>query len=282
MKNDIQTELEAAYEVGLATVEHEVNGRTVLVVREGYEPRIVDTSAFEERTPWPKGHAQLLDEGSFVAYLKRFWRADESVLFAGADSRLSATFDYHRSEDERLAGNPKQGGRGDFGATFAPRFTPSWIEWRAANEKPIDQEKLLEFLERRMGDIASPDGAELREVISFFKVHSNIGFVSGRNLTNGTANFQWSEEAAASAGAAGDLSVPTEFTVLLKPFRDLSDARAFTAQLRWRIQRPNVSFSFHLQGESLDDYVEVLNELRRLRISAELGTEPVVFFGSAS
>jgi len=280
LRADIATELEAAYEVGLNTKTIEVDGITVAFVREGYEPHVIDTAAFDERLRWPAGNAQLQDEGSFIAYLKRYWREHESVVFANESSRLMAIFDYHRTERE---GNAGQGGRSVFGAWFAPRFTPAWSAWRAANARGMEQGSLLEFLEARMGEVIEPDGADLREVIQFFKVHHEVGFVSGQNLTNGNVNFTWAEESTATAGPAGQLVVPTEFTVLLQPFKDLpNEARAFKAQLRWRIQRPKVTFSFHFFTEQLDDYLEELGEARRLRISAALGAEPVVFFGAPS
>jgi len=282
MKDDIRTEIEAAYESGLAQQLFEVDGYRVAIVRDGYEPHVIDTSALDERLRWAKGNAVLADEGSFIAYLRRFWRDDESVVFVGTDSKLNAIFDYHLSQ-VAIAPGMVQGGRSDFRASFAPRFTPAWSAWRAASGKSLDQIELLEFIEERIGEIASPDGAELREIIQFFKVHNELGFVSGKNLTNGTVNFQWAEEATATAGSAGELTVPTEFRVALQPFRDLPDDRKmFTAQLRWRIQRPKVTFSFHLRNEELDDYVEALNEERRLRISAALGPDPVVFFGAPS
>lgn len=275
---DENTNLAAVFAAGASLRPIDVDGHQFLVVPEGYSVERADTDALMLHPRWAKAAPQFDDEASFVTYCARYWVEGRSIAFANRDGGIKAIFDYHEESFKDDAGDDALGraGRAEHVATFTPRHTAAWAAWVGANGRTLTQEQFLEFLEERMGEIAEPDGADLNEVVRFFRVKADVGFQSGQNLTNGTVNLVWTEDAAATGGSTGQLSVPTEFVILLKPYRDMQEAKAFTARLRWRLSKPKVSFSFHLVPEQLSDYLDELNELRRVRVSGA-GVVPVIF-----
>lgn len=225
---------------------------------------------------WPVATPEFDDDESFVTYARRYWIEGRSIAFAGRDGAVQAVFDYHDASD---AGNGEPGlaGRGAHTATVAPRYTDAWKAWTGQNARQMTQEVFLEFLEERIGDIAAPDGATLQEIIRFFRVNTAVGFQSGRNLTDGTASLTWTEDAEAAGGKRGELPIPTDFQILLRPYRDGTEAGAvFAARLRWRIAKPQVQFSFHIVREALSTYLDEVNERRRLAMFGA-GLDPIIF-----
>lgn len=275
---DENTDIAAVFAAGASLRPIAVGLHQFVVVPDGYTLQRADIDALELHPRWATARPQFDDEASFVAYCTRYWVEGRSIAFADRNGGIKAIFDYHDEAFKDDAGDDAVGkaGRGEHVASFTPRFTAAWAAWVGANGRQLSQEQFLEFLEERMGEIAEPDGAELNEVVRFFRVKADVGFQSGQNLTNGTVNLVWTEDAAASGGSTGQLTVPTEFVLLLRPYRDKPEAKPFTARLRWRLSKPKVTFSFHLIEEQLQEYLDELNELRRVRVSGA-DVVPIVF-----
>jgi len=246
----------------------------VAVVPEGYRPVIVDTRPEEDRLRRKIGTIDLHQQGDFIAYVTRH-REERSLIVADLNGAMTCYFDHHDPVGDGDAG---WGGRGEHSAEFVPRRTRSWEDWSKSNQRWLSQQEFLEFIDRRMGDILEPDGADLREIVEFFRVHTEIGFESGRNLTNGNVSLRWAEESNATGGQ--NLEVPTRFKVLIKPYRDLDDSQIFDVELRWRISKPAVTFGF-LLPEAVEDFIDTINERRRVEVNGATNV-PVLLASNVS
>lgn len=272
--SEAETDVGAAFEAGAASatpipVLHVSDQDLFVMAPKGWQPVRLDVDDVRANPRWAVAHPTFDDQGSFAAYCARYWEEGASLIFATRAGAMRAIFDYHESES--AGGTP---GRGDHTARFTPRFTRSWNAWTGADDVDMSQSEFLQFLEERIGDIASPDGAELQEVIRFFTVKSAVGFSSAQNLTNGTVQLTWTEDAEAGGGAGGQQQVPTGFTVMLKPFMDRPETFAAQVRLRWRLSKPRVTFRFILP-EAVSDFVDEVNEARRVELSATLN--PILF-----
>lgn len=266
MQFEAKNETDAAFQAGLATAEpiSGNDGGSYLVVPEGWELHRVG-----EEPLFISEKRMLHDVTSFVSYVERYYVAGQSIVLCAPNGTLRAIFDYHR--DTSTSG--REPGRGLHHAVFEPERTRSWLAWARQSGKPMTQTDFLEFLENRIGDIAEPN---LSEIIRHFQVRSNVGYSRAENLTDGTVQLHYTEDAEAMGGVAGTIRIPTSFTIVLKPFRDMDSKKVFTAKLRWRLTKPQVQFTFILNEEELEDYSE---EVNRERAALVEGSGFQVLFG---
>lgn len=180
-----------------------------------------------------------------------FDAASLSDLLA-ANAIPGATTLYINPDAERPAivavinGNGAAGpGHGDFKIGISFRETPQWKKWRAIDGKLLDQEAFAEFIEENLADIASPSGADLLEIVTYLQATRTVDFKSGVKLGSGAVQFQNLESVDAKVGA-GEIEVPTEFTVALAPIFGVQPF-AIVARFRFRIQDGRLKLGFKLQ-----------------------------------
>lgn len=148
--------------------------------------------------------------------------------------------------------------------TLELRQSPEWCEWRAVDGKLFDQVKFAQFIEDHLSSIGAPDGAHLLEICQTLEARTKVDFKSSVLLANGQRQFRFEETLDAKAGQKGDLTIPAELTLVLRPFIG-SDPIAVTARFRYELRDGVLSLGVRLADpERLleETFDAVVDELR--------------------
>lgn len=120
-------------------------------------------------------------------------------------------------------------------ATLQLKVSREWGEWAAIDGKLFDQVTFAGFIEDHLSTIGAPDGAVLLDICQTLQVHTSAAFKQQSILANGQRVFRYEEEVDAKAGQKGDLSIPGELTLVLRPFQGSAPV-AVTARFRFQVR----------------------------------------------
>ena len=116
----------------------------------------------------------------------------------------------------------------------------------------MDQATFAEFIEDNVKDIThhpeyenTPSAADMLEISRTLEAKKNITFRQGTRLDNGQVQLTYNEEIDGRAGEAGQLRIPEEFFIALKPFLG-GDAFCVPARFRYRIQEGRLVMWYEL------------------------------------
>ena len=109
----------------------------------------------------------------------------------------------------------------------------------------MDQVDFAEFIEDHLSSIGEPDGAALLEICQTLQARTGVQFKQQSILANGQRTFAWEEDTLARAGQKGDMKIPGELTLVLRPFQGAAQA-AVTARFRFRIQPTGLQLGIRL------------------------------------
>jgi len=256
--------LEWAQSLTLAAADiSEIDGVRVAVLADGdgaWSTEIIDTEQYRDHPRRKKGTVVVRDVPSFIEYVLRH-RSEATVAWADTEGGIRCVLNDHEPTDVDLDGvDAGRAGWGDHVVTLKRKRTRGFAAWMDHNEKWLAQQQFAEFLEQRLGEIHEPAGADLLEVAQFFQAHTAITVVSARKLSNGQVQMQYTEEIKESGGVNGDTKVPTEFTLVLRPYMDSepreegqvdTDQFVTSARLYYRLAQGKVTFMFRLAEEFL-------------------------------
>lgn len=140
---------------------------------------------------------------------------------------------------------PAGPGWSDFRVAIGFRETPQWAKWKAIDGRLLPQATFAEFIEDNLPDVATPDGATMMEIVTYFNATRSGDFRSAVKLNNGTIQLTNNENIEASVGA-GNISVPEIFEVALSPIFGVQPFR-IPARFRYRIDNRKLLLGFKLQ-----------------------------------
>jgi uncharacterized protein YfdQ (DUF2303 family) len=226
--------------------------------------RIVDTLAYGDTPALAQGSSQATSVDSLVAYLARHG-SDKTELWADAStSELVAVLDAHEGAD----GKP---GWGKHRISLKLAHTPAWNAWLALDGKQVDQLKFAEFIEDHVPDIAEPSPAAMLEIAQTLIATNKVDFKSGAKIANGEVQFSYVEAVEGSAGKNGDMAIPTEFFVVLRPYFGGPPYR-IRARFRYRISGGGLTLAYKLDNPELvleSAFADVVTILRQGRPADE-------------
>lgn len=125
--------------------------------------------------------------------------------------------------------------------------------------KPIDQEAFLDLVDDGIGEIASPDGAQLRDLISDLHAIRNAE-VKSVIRTGGEGAIQINENVTLHAGTGDKVTFPERMTIVLRPFASIVSTIALDLRITPKVRDGHVSFT--LSCPTLDDKLaEVLGDV---------------------
>jgi uncharacterized protein YfdQ (DUF2303 family) len=200
--------------------------------------KVEDLSKFLPPPERIRQRVELLNVPSYVEYVNRF-RNDESTIFANeAEAQYETVLDYHGGDDG--------GGRGtqDHIAVYNCPQSEQWKAWTGKHGQWFDQVSFASFLESNLREITSPPGAKFMEVALQLQIHKNAEFQSDVRLDNGQVNFRY-EENIRGTTKAGDLGIPTQFTLTLPVFVD-GAAHKLEARFRYRMDEGKLMLGYQL------------------------------------
>lgn len=223
-------------------------GVTSLIVPDNYQ-RIDLTAEIEAQRAAPsrkKGTVQLLDMESFLSYVREQGNPAITRIFADVESRtLTAIFNDHFNQD-----NTDVAGWRDHRAVFKAELSKEFEGWLANSGKAMEQEAFAIFLEDNIADVVEPSGDTLLTVAMTLQAKNEVNFSSSRRLDNGQVQLEYTENLSTTAGAAGALEVPREFSIGARLFKG-GEGYKIKARLKLRVGGGKAKFWYELDRPHL-------------------------------
>jgi hypothetical protein len=216
--------------------------------------RETDGYAQKRRHDWERAHddrpefvhrnVTVLDVPSFLDYLGRYSGDD---LTAGDYLVNLGALEVWADVDGRKITGILDGLNGlrKHTAMLSLKTSREWDEWAAVDGKLLDQQEFAQFIEDHISTIAEPDGARLIDICETLTGTTNAQWKSQHLGANGQRRFVWEEQVEAKAGQKGNLDVPTELALVLRPFQG-SEAVAIAARFRYRMQEGHLRLGVKL------------------------------------
>jgi uncharacterized protein YfdQ (DUF2303 family) len=218
----------------------EVQGAHFVNVPPGYTHREI-TDLVEKAQPAPRrkrGTVTVKDVASLLACCADQNAAPGGYIYADPDARtISVVFNDHRAG----------AGWRDHRAVFKAEFTPEYQNWLAHNGsgKAMAQSDFAEFIEDNLADITEPAAHQLLDVATTITMSNGINFSSAKRLQDGQSQLMYVESIEAMAGADGGLTIPKEFTLGLRIFKN-GGGYLLKARLKYRLNSGSVKFWYEL------------------------------------
>jgi uncharacterized protein YfdQ (DUF2303 family) len=220
----------------------EIDGAHFVAIPPGFQHLNI-TEAVENAKDHPsrkRGEVQLRDVPSLLAYLSDQAAQETGYVYADPDGRtITAVFNDQRISDFS--------GWRDFRAAFKAEYTSEFTNWLSHNgsNKAMSQTEFAEFVEDNLADITDPAAHQLLEVATTIQATSGINFASAKRLQDGQTQLTYTETVEARAGAAGALSIPKEFSLGLRIFKN-GEGYKLKARLKYRLGGGSIKFWYEL------------------------------------
>lgn len=142
--------------------------------------------------------------------------------------------------DQRQAHTP---GWRDHRAVFKAEHTPEFKRWIENDRTVMSQEAFAEFIEDNAVDL--PEATLLLEVAGTLSAKTDVQFRSARRLDNGQVQLGYTETINTTAGAEGSLTVPKQFGIGVRIFKN-GGGYLINARLKYRLTQGAVKFFYEL------------------------------------
>lgn len=130
-------------------------------------------------------------------------------------------------------------------AVLELRHSSEWADWARIDNQLLEQTVFAEFVEDHISSIAEPDAGRLIDIAQTLRGHADTQWKQQKLLANGQTAFVWEERVEAKAGQKGDLAIPNELTLALRPFQG-SDPVGVAARFRFRPSAEGIRLGIRL------------------------------------
>lgn len=185
-----------------------------------------------------RGTVELTSVDSLVQYCQDQQATPCAYVFADADTRtITAVFNDQRDVP----------GWRDHRAVFKAALTPEFERWQGRNghTRAMTQTEFAEFIEDNLADITEPTAQQLLEVATTIQAKTDINFSSAKRLQDGQVQMTYTEAINATAGANGALTIPKEFQLGVRIFKN-GEGYRLRARLKYRLGGGGVKFWYEL------------------------------------
>lgn len=238
----------------------------LLTIPDGYKTELLDVRNAED-IPRRVSHCQNLvgidSLGRYVAahqsadtraYLRDVYGSGRQMLVSDTPACTVVIDDHHADNvpDARA-----------HSAVLVLRPTSAARRWGGVLDVKITQEQFLELVVDGAAEIASPDAALLRDLVS--DLHAiRTAEVSTVVRTGGQGSIQLAENVKLSAGTGDKVDFPEVITIVLSPFAGIGDVITLTVKVHPVATSEN-RVVFTLKAPGLDDQLA--------HVMSEIGTE---------
>lgn len=234
---DMQAVIEVAQETSKPQ-DLAIDKPQALVIPEASKLEIPDLSAWRDAPTRKTGVYKPATVKALIDYVKAHDAGDATTVWVHPTSgRVVAVLDDN---------SPQSPAWGQHRADLQLDHTPEWLYWTKMDGHQFGQEGFAEHIESGAGEIEEPDAATVLEIAQTFHATNKASFRSSTRLTSGQVQFQYDEEVKASAGAKGELTIPTAIMLLVAPFIGETEQKV-VARLRYRINDGALRLSYHLE-----------------------------------
>lgn len=233
------TEAEAIANMGAKPAVEDIEGAPgaqLVVTPPGWQPSLQDQETLLAAPRQARGYVAVHSAAGFTAAVEQ--RRDGKIgLYADEEKmQLVAVLN-----DDHGA---KPGWR-DHLVTLELRRTPEWKHWTAASGALLGQDAFAEHIESGLDELITPEPAVMLDLAQTFQATTAARFKSGKRLSSGATQFIYDEDIDATAGAAGQLAMPEEFELSVRPFFG-APKYAVRARFRFRLNQGNLTLGYAL------------------------------------
>jgi uncharacterized protein YfdQ (DUF2303 family) len=215
-----------------------VTSLVVARVREDESVCVEDLEEYLNRPRAPRGDATLYDPTNFADYVNRLTDPDHTTVWADVNAgTVTAVLDDHANAD--TAGWRRHS------VKLALRPDADWEHWAKLDGKLVRQADFAQHVEDASHTILVPDGATMLEVSSSLQASRSASFSQATRTDNGDVQLAYEEQTKATAGRAGNLEVPREFTILVTPWIGCVPIEVI-AKLRYKIENGVLGIGYAL------------------------------------
>ncbi|MDJ0337431.1 DUF2303 family protein [Cryobacterium sp. PH31-O1] len=225
--------------------------------------RLIDTDQYGPGPRRATGRRIVTDAYSFVTYLDRHSNDQTEVFADKVASTVIAVLDSN-------TGFAKPNGWQGHTVKLELVKTIPWLAWLARDLTTVGrgawfgQEEFAEFIQERATDCVSPDSATLLELATSFQANNKVDFKSAVNTGSGQINLGFDETITAKAGQKGNIPIPTELKLRLRPYIG-GPIYNVTAQFRFRLNGGDLRLGFAIvrPQDILDAaFTDIVDEIR--------------------
>jgi uncharacterized protein YfdQ (DUF2303 family) len=278
--NNSQTEAAVVAELAARAVEIKDVAPGVYLVPDGkgsYEINM-EGLAFQDGPAHKQSHRQVNDSASFVAYLGKHGRPASTELYVDeSGATVIAVIDSHQ-------GSGAIAGWQQHKLQLELEHTPSWTDWLAADGNWLSQTEFAEFIEQHAADVLKPDYAFLMEMAQSFEANTAVEWAAAERLSDGSVKLNYAETVTAKAGQKGDLEIPKELELALRPYVG-SPVYRINARFRYRFPRGGagqLALGFVLDRpdeKALAAFRDIVTEIKHGKtVAGEPNEEPRIVF----
>lgn len=123
--------------------------------------------------------------------------------------------------------------------------TPEWKHWLRINDHLMTQTDFAEFVEQWADTIITPNGATMLEIAQSLRAKVGVTFKSQKRLADGQTQFEYTENVDASAGTAGNITIPDDLELAICPFYGAKTYKV-RAKFRYRMNSGNLAMGVRL------------------------------------
>lgn len=239
-------------------------------------PGYTDTHA-DERADTPRRIVRAVtvaDVESLADYLAHNTYGDRAGLVNAGSLGNSGSLELWADIDNRTIRAIIDGGDGwrKHTATLQLKLSREWVEWAAIDGKLHDQAAFAQFIEDHLSTIAEPDGARLLDICQTLQATTTTQFKQQAILANGQRQLRFEEQVEARAGQKGDLTIPGELLLVLRPFLGSAPV-GIPARFRLRIREGVLSLGVKLAEpeaaleRAFSDIVDDVQALMPVRVN---------------
>ena len=200
------------------------------------ECELADLERFLELPRRIKRNLVVSDIDSFNRYWDK-WGFEEAEIFADIETRkVRAVFDEHVVHDNAVTAM-----WGDHTVTYECPLSHEWEQWTENDRERMSQHEFAEFLEDRMPDVAVPNGQDLQDIITNFKLQRDVHYESAIKLQGGGVQLKYHEQNEPMT----TMEVPEIIELAIPPFHN-GTVYTVRARLRYRMSNGNLSLWYEL------------------------------------
>lgn len=193
-----------------------------------------------------KRNVHAHDVDGFVSYVNAFKRSTTGIYAGRRDEPfLLAVIDDHVS-GAGGKGETEEPSHTTHRCKFPCPHTVQWEAWTKSDGARHSQVEFAEHVERNIGDVVDPAGADLLSMTLDFQDTGRAEFSRAIRLHDGRVQFQYTEK-----DEGGDVKFPERMSLALPVFEGMPGVYPVKARIRYRIREGQLAIWYELDRPDL-------------------------------
>lgn len=253
-----RTEADAVASIATKAAEPEELARGALVTIGG---TIYDLRQYDDEPDRIRAGRRFNNTDSLGRYVAANDEGRASVYVDADRLVVVAVLDDHRVHDGEQAPS-----RATHTAELGWKHSLEWEAWLAQDGNMTTQTTFAEFLEDRVGDVTTPSGAELLELVTTIRASERGEFTGSTKSRSGSYELSYKLDVDLGAGPGGTVELPETIVIAIPVFDHQMVAHEIAARLRYRLNGGKLSLQYHLERPDLVHREAIATEVAALQV----------------